>query len=211
MPRLSRWTWPRRSWRANAWIDEDALFLLRDMDLLDLGALADQMRLRKSPEPIVTFVIDTNPNYTNVCTTDCLFCAFYRKPGAADGYWHSPTSSWPSCGGAVDTGRHDAAAAGRPQPGDPALVLLDLVGAAARANFPGCTSISGRPSEILQMAEVAGKPITAVLADLWERGQRSIPGGGAEILMDRVKKRISPRRPAAAGGSRCTAMRIASA
>jgi len=65
---------------------EEGLRLLTEADLLALGQVAQAVRFRRYPEPVVTFVVDTNPNYTNVCVTDCLFCAFYRKPGAPDAY-----------------------------------------------------------------------------------------------------------------------------
>src|SRR5207302_1786202 len=64
----------------------DGLHLLTAAPLLELGALAHAARFRRLPEPTVTFVIDSNPNYTNVCVTDCQFCAFYRKPGAPEAY-----------------------------------------------------------------------------------------------------------------------------
>ncbi|MBI1979319.1 MAG: dehypoxanthine futalosine cyclase, partial [Elusimicrobia bacterium] len=62
----------------------EALSYYKNMDLLELGARANEIRFQKNPKPIVTFVIDSNPNYTNVCVTDCSFCAFYRKPGSVD-------------------------------------------------------------------------------------------------------------------------------
>jgi cyclic dehypoxanthinyl futalosine synthase len=69
---------------------EDGIYLLTDAPLVELGALANEVRARRTDPRIVTYVIDTNPNYTNYCTVDCHFCAFYRKPGkpAADGYTH---------------------------------------------------------------------------------------------------------------------------
>ncbi|HMB68495.1 MAG TPA: radical SAM protein, partial [bacterium] len=86
-------------------VDEaDALFLLRDAHLSDLCALGHEMRLRRVPGDHVTFVIDTNPNYTNVCITDCLFCAFYRKPGHKEAYWHSVDEVVEMVGRAVEKG-----------------------------------------------------------------------------------------------------------
>lgn len=171
----------------------DGLYLLRDMELLDLGALANQVRFRKNPEPIVTFVIDTNPNYTNVCTTDCQFCAFYRKPGAQDGYWHSADELVAIVRNSVEKGATTLLLQGGHNPEIPYAWYLDLV-SRLHGEFPALHLHLWSASEIVQMAEVAGKPMTAVLQDLWERGQRSIPGGGAEILTDRVKKRISPKK-----------------
>src|SRR3990167_11155037 len=68
---------------------EEGLRLLQEADLLDVGSLADSTRRRFHPDGIVTFVADTNPNYTNVCDTECLFCAFWRPPGSHDAYTHS--------------------------------------------------------------------------------------------------------------------------
>ena len=65
---------------------EEGLFLLRGAELLDLADLANEIRFKKNPAPQVTFVIDTNPNYTNICNVDCIFCAFYRHPGEKDEY-----------------------------------------------------------------------------------------------------------------------------
>src|SRR5690242_6920268 len=65
---------------------EEGLFLLQDADLMDLGRLAQQVRQRMNPGNKVTFVVDSNPNYTNVCVADCLFCAFYRRPGDKEAY-----------------------------------------------------------------------------------------------------------------------------
>src|SRR5438105_9128003 len=65
---------------------EEGLYLLTDANLTDLGQLAQYARHRKNPGNQVTFVIDSNPNYTNVCVADCLFCAFYRRPGDKEGY-----------------------------------------------------------------------------------------------------------------------------
>src|SRR5574341_55439 len=68
---------------------EEGLFLIENADLLDLGDLANEIRFKKNPEPRVTFVIDTNPNYTNICNVDCIFCAFYRHPGDEGEYTYS--------------------------------------------------------------------------------------------------------------------------
>ena len=68
---------------------EEGLFLLRNLELLDLGALANEIRFQKNPERSVTYVIDTNPNYSNVCNIDCIFCAFYRHPGEKGEYTYT--------------------------------------------------------------------------------------------------------------------------
>jgi len=68
---------------------EEGVFLLRNAEILDLGALANEIRFKNNPKPYVTYVLDTNPNYTNVCTVDCIFCAFYRHPGEEGVYTHT--------------------------------------------------------------------------------------------------------------------------
>ena len=65
---------------------KEGLFLLRNAELLDLGDLANEIRFRNNPDPHVTYIMDTNPNYSNVCDIDCIFCAFYRHPGEAGAY-----------------------------------------------------------------------------------------------------------------------------
>lgn len=172
---------------------EEGLSLLRDADLLELGSLAHHVRMRRHPAPVVTFVIDTNPNYTNVCTTDCQFCAFYRKPGHPDGYVHSVAEMRAIVQRAVDAGATTLLLQGGHNPEIPYSYYLELV-EDLHAAFPGLALHLWSASEIFQMAEVAGKSTRVVLQDMWDRGQRSIPGGGAEILTDRVKKRISPKK-----------------
>ncbi len=178
--------------------DEDALFLLRDADLSDLCALAHEMRLRRVPGDGVTFVIDTNPNYTNVCVTDCLFCAFYRKPGHAEGYWHSVDEIVEMVGRAVEKGATTSLLQGGHNPEIPFSYYLDVV-RALRKSFPDLTPHLWSPSEIRMMTDVSGLSLHEVLGQLWDAGQRTIPGGGAEILVDRVRKRISPKKPGADG------------
>ncbi|MCI0613906.1 dehypoxanthine futalosine cyclase, partial [bacterium] len=68
---------------------EEGLALLREGELLDLGSVAEEIRYRKNPEPRVTFVVDTNPNYTNICNVDCIFCAFYRHESEEGEYTYS--------------------------------------------------------------------------------------------------------------------------
>lgn len=174
--------------------DEDGLFLLRDANLTDLCALADEMRRRRVPGNAVTFVIDTNPNYTNVCTTDCLFCAFYRKPGSDEGYWHSVETMVAKVQRAVEQGATTTLMQGGHNPEIPFSYYLDVI-RALKSEFPDLCIHLWSPSEIRTMSEVSGLSISDVLQQLWDAGQRTIPGGGAEILVDRVRKRISPKKP----------------
>ena len=178
-------------------IDEnDALFLLQDAKLGDLCALGDEMRRRRVPGNWVTFVIDTNPNYTNVCITDCLFCAFYRKPGHDEGYWHSVDNIVERVGRAVEKGATTTLLQGGHNPEIPFSYYVDMV-KALKKNFPDLCIHLWSPSEVGTMATVSGLSTREVLQTLYDAGQRTIPGGGAEILVERVKKRISPKKPTA--------------
>lgn len=172
---------------------EDGLFLLREAEMLDLGNLAHHVRMQKHPHDQVTFVIDTNPNYTNACTTDCQFCAFYRKPGHADVYVHSVSEMITVVRRAVDQGATTLLLQGGHNPEIPYSYYLEMVEGLHDA-FPDLALHLWSASEIHQMAQVAGKTTGEVLQDMWDRGQRSMPGGGAEVLTDRVKKRISPKK-----------------
>ena len=102
---------------------EEGLFLLRSAELLDLADLANEIRFKKNPAPQVTFVIDTNPNYTNVCNIDCIFCAFYRHPGEKDEYTHSVDHMIQNFKEAAAKGVTTVLLAGRSEPCSPVRVL----------------------------------------------------------------------------------------
>lgn len=175
-------------------IDEEAaLFLLRDAHLADLCALGAEMRRRRVPGNFVTFVIDTNPNYTNVCVTDCLFCAFYRKPGHPEGYWHSVEEIVEMVGRAVEKGATTSLLQGGHNPEIPFSYYPEVVRALKKAYPELCVHLWS-PSEIRTMSQVSGLSVEEVLRELWDAGQRTLPGGGAEILVERVRKRISPKK-----------------
>ena len=83
---------------------EEGLFLLRSANILDLASLAQMVRYRHNPDPVVTFVVDTNLNYTNVCDAYCTFCAFYRTERDSDAYTHSIDTMMEMIGGAASQG-----------------------------------------------------------------------------------------------------------
>jgi cyclic dehypoxanthinyl futalosine synthase len=177
--------------------ESEALFLLRDANLSDLCALGDRIRQARVPGDCVTFVIDTNPNYTNVCVTDCLFCAFYRKPGHEESYWHPVEEVVAMVGRAVEKGATTSLLQGGHNPEIPLSYYLEVV-KALKSAYPDLCLHLWSPSEIRTMAEVSGLSLGQVLRELWNAGQRTIPGGGAEILVERVRKRISPKKASAA-------------
>lgn len=176
---------------------DEALVLLKLGSLLDLGGLADEIRFRKNPERRVTFVIDTNPNYTNICNVDCIFCAFYRHPGEAGEYTHTVDHMIAKFRESAAAGVTTVLLQGGVNPALPFGYYLEMVERTVK-EVPGVTPHFFSTSEILGMADVAGLTVPEVLRRLWDAGQRTIPGGGAEILADRVKKKISHKKGSSA-------------
>lgn len=169
---------------------EEAVALLKHGELLELGDLAQEVRLRKNPEPRVTFVVDTNPNYTNICNIDCIFCAFYRHPGEEGEYTHSVDHMLGEFKRAATNGVTTVLLQGGVNPGLPFSYYLEMVRRTI-AEVPEVHPHFFSTSEILGMAQVSGLTLAEVLKQLWDAGLRTIPGGGAEILNDRVKRKIS--------------------
>ena len=172
---------------------EEGLWLWQHAELLELAQLANHVRFRLNPEPLVTFVIDSNPNYTNVCITDCVFCAFYRKPGAADGYTLTVEQVMEKIQRAVDLGATTVLLQGGHNPKLPLDYYLSLV-RETRRRFPQVTPHFFTASEVTTMAQVSGLTIQEVLEQLKEAGQFTLPGGGAEILSDRIRRRLATKK-----------------
>jgi cyclic dehypoxanthinyl futalosine synthase len=169
---------------------DEGLEILRHGELLDLAELANEIRFRKNPDHAVSFVIDTNPNYTNVCTIDCIFCAFYRHPGEEGVYTHTVDHMIRKFKESAAKGVTTVLLQGGVNPALPFEYYLELVERTVK-EVPEVYPHFFSTSEVLGMAKVSGLTVEQVLARLWEAGLRSIPGGGAEILSDRVKKKIS--------------------
>jgi len=174
---------------------DEALLALGDMPLLELGELAQVVRFRKNPEKRVTYVVDSNPNYTNVCTVDCTFCAFYRKPQYVgdDVYTLDIEQVLDHVAKAESYGCTTVLLQGGLNPQVPWEFYPALV-RAVRERYPAITPHFFSAPEIQQMVEVSGMDIRGVLTALRDAGQVSLPGGGAEILSARVRKRISPKK-----------------
>lgn len=171
----------------------DARFLLEEAPLLALGELANAERFRRRPEAEVTFVVDTNPNYTNVCEVDCTFCAFYRPPGHEEAYTWSVDEMLDRIAPAVEQGATTVLMQGGVNESLPLDYYLDLV-RGARERYPGVTPHFWSAVEIEGMAQVSGLSLGEVLQKLRGAGQDTLPGGGAEILSDRVRRKISHRK-----------------
>lgn len=170
---------------------EEALFLLKKGDILQLGALADIVRKRFNPENIVTFVADTNPNYTNVCDTECLFCAFWRPANASDAY----TMSVDKVIEVMRTSYHNGATTVLLQGGhNPELKLdyyLEIIKRAVK-EIPKLHLHAFSAPEVAAIAKYENLSTKEVLQSFWEAGLRTIPGGGAEVLTNKMRKKISP-------------------
>ncbi|HUP01443.1 MAG TPA: CofH family radical SAM protein [Gemmatimonadota bacterium] len=167
--------------------------LLTEIPLTELGALANAERFRRHPAREVTYVIDSNPNYTNVCNIDCVFCAFYRHADATDAYTHTVEEVLEKIGWAVEQGATTVLLQGGVNPDLPFAYYLDLVREAV-ARFPSVTPHFWSAVEIQGMAAVSGLSLQKVLEALWDAGQRTIPGGGAEILAPRVRKKLGIKK-----------------
>jgi len=172
---------------------EEGLFLLRSAELLDLADLANEIRFKKNPAPQVTFVVDTNPNYSNVCTIDCIFCAFYRHPGEKGEYTYTVDHMIQNFKDAAAKGVTTVLLQGGVNPALPFEYYLEMVRRTV-TEVPEIYPHFYSTSEILGMTHVSGLTLQEVLQHLWDAGLRSIPGGGAEILSDRVKKKISSKK-----------------
>lgn len=172
---------------------EKALNLYRHASQLDLMRRASAVRQALHPGEDVTFVVDTNPNYTNVCTTDCTFCSFYRKPGHPEAYVRTPDEIGRRAAEAQAKGATTILLQGGHNPALGLSYYLDVIGA-LQHHARGLHLHLFSPSEILHLAEHSGLSARAVLQTFWNAGLRTMPGGGAEILVDAVRRRVSPKK-----------------
>ncbi len=170
---------------------DEALRIFRQAPLLDLAMAADMARRRLHPEPIVTYIIDRNINYTNVCVVRCSFCAFYRDPGHPEGYLHPKETLFAKIEETLAMGGTGILMQGGHHPDLPVEWYEDLV-ASFRERFPGLHIHAFSPPEIQHIARVSRLSIEQVLLRLKAAGLQSIPGGGGEILVDEVRRAISP-------------------
>jgi cyclic dehypoxanthinyl futalosine synthase len=176
---------------------EEGLALLREGEILDLGSVAEEIRYRKNPNPWVTFVVDTNPNYTNICNVDCIFCAFYRHEGEEGEYTYSVDHMVQKFKESAQKGVTTVLLQGGVNPKLPFEYYLEMV-RRTRAEVPEVHPHFFSTSEILGMANVSGLSVREVLRQLKDAGLNTIPGGGAEILSDRVKRKISHKKGSSA-------------
>lgn len=169
-----------------------ALELLTNADLLDLGERADTARKALHPEGVVTFIVDRNINYTNVCINKCTFCAFYREPGSAEAYVLPEEELFKKIEETLALGGTQILLQGglNPELGlDYYLDLLTSIKERFAINIHGFS-----PPEITHLARAHDLTVKEALLLLRQAGLDSIPGGGAEMLSDRVREALSPRK-----------------
>ena len=169
---------------------EEGLFLLTEANLLDLAPLAQMVRFRHNPDPVVTFVVDTNLNYTNVCDAFCTFCSFYRTEKDPDKYTYSVGEMMEQVEKATKLGITTMLLQGGLNPALPMEYYEELVRETRRL-YPHITPHYYSAPEVQKMVQVSGLSLSEVLQRLKDAGQVSLPGGGSEVLSDRVKHRLS--------------------
>ena len=174
-------------------VPDKALNLYRHAAQRDLMERANDIRQELHPGKDVSFVIDTNPNYTNVCTTDCTFCSFYRKPGHAEAYVRTPDEIGRNAALAQQQGATTILLQGGHNPALGLSYYLDII-EALQQHAPEMHLHLFSPSEILHIADQEDLSAHAVLQRLWDAGLRTMPGGGAEILVDTVRRKLSPKK-----------------
>lgn len=171
---------------------KQAVEMLSNGDILELGQAANAMRQKMHPGNIVTFVIDRNINYTNICTSECRFCAFFRKEGHPDGYTLSQSIVFEKLKETIEAGGTQVMLQGGLNPALGLNYYVELL-TFIKKNF-NIVIHSFSPAEILHIANKEGLSITETLQRLKAAGLDSLPGGGAEILVDEVRQRVSPKK-----------------
>jgi cyclic dehypoxanthinyl futalosine synthase len=167
----------------------EAIDLFNSDDLVGLGMAADQVRRKLHPEGVVSYIIDRNINYTNFCTEYCSFCAFYRPPGHEEGYVHPQEVIFDKIRETISLGGTGILMQGGLHPDLKIEWYEDLLRGIKQRFEIWCHCFSA--PEIVNIAEVSGLSLRDTLARLRDAGLDSVPGGGAEILDDDVRRRIS--------------------
>src|SRR5437868_2608497 len=165
---------------------DEALELYRHAPTPLLGQLADEIRARKHPAGVVTYIIDRNVNYTNVCVAKCNFCAFYRDVGSADGYVLGFDELFSKIDETIAVGGVQLLLQGGHNPDLPLTWYEDLF-RAIKTRYPSFKLHALSPPEVIHLSRLSQLPVPTIIERLIAAGLDSIPGGGAEILVDRVR------------------------
>jgi cyclic dehypoxanthinyl futalosine synthase len=173
--------------------DAEALTLLESRDLLPIGRVAEELRGRRTDPGRITFIIDRNLNYTNICYTDCDFCAFYRSPGDRnEGYLLPKPVIFKKIEETLAIGGTGVLMQGGHHP-DLGIEYYEDLFSSIKARYPiHLHALS--PPEVQHVARRSKLTIPQTLTRLRDAGLDSLPGGGGEILVDRVREIISPKK-----------------
>ncbi len=170
----------------------EGLKLYRKGDLLTLGEIAGSIRVRIHPERVVTFIVDRNINYTNICKNRCSFCAFYREPNSPEAYVLTKEEIFRKIEETIAQGGTQILMQGGVHP-DLGIEYFEDLFSSIKSRYPiHIHSLS--PSEISFLSEKAGLSVLDTIKRLRQAGLDSIPGAGAEILVDRVRRKVSPNK-----------------
>ena len=185
---------------------EDGVRLFHHPNLLEMALLADHVRRTKNPERRVTYIVGRNVNYTNVCWVRCKFCNFYRKPGETGGYVLPRETIFAKIQEMVDVGGIEVLMQGGLNPKLKIEWYEDLL-SSIKERFPTVILHAFSPAELIYIKNISKLSMAETLTRLKEAGLHSVPGGGAEILVDRVRDFISPYKDTAEEWLDC--MRVA--
>jgi cyclic dehypoxanthinyl futalosine synthase len=171
---------------------EDATALLESNDFVRIGLAAHEIRMRKNPTDIVTYIIDRNINYTNVCNVVCTFCAFYRRPGKPDTYVHSIEEICKRIDETIALGGTGVLMQGGLHP-DFNIEWYEELLSTLHAKYPAFQLHCFSPPEIHNISLISKLDYETILRRLKAAGLYSMPGGGGEILDDEVRQRVSTK------------------
>ncbi|MEO6912715.1 MAG: cyclic dehypoxanthinyl futalosine synthase [Candidatus Baltobacteraceae bacterium] len=172
---------------------DEGVRLYKEASLHDLGTAAHARRMQMYPTNDVTYVVDTTINYTNVCNVHCTFCAFFRPEKHNEGYTMSHDQVLARVKYAADQGATQIMIQGGVNP-ELKLEWFETLFDRVAREYPGVDIHSLSVSEVIGLSNVEGMPTREVLERLKAAGMKSLPGAGAEILVERVRKRISARK-----------------
>ena len=171
---------------------DDCTTLLEAYDVAAIGAAADEMRRRRHADNVVTYIIDRNINYTNVCNVVCTFCAFYRRPGAPDTYVRTMDEICEKIDETIALGGTGVLMQGGLHP-DFGVEWYEEMLRTLSAKYPGFQLHCFSPPEIHNLHLISGLDYETIMRRLKTAGLYSLPGGGAEILDDEVRKRVATK------------------
>jgi cyclic dehypoxanthinyl futalosine synthase len=171
---------------------KEAIFLC-NLDLITLGQLADSVRWRLHPEPVVTYIVDRNINYSNICISGCKFCAFWRPKGHEEAYVLTKKELGKKIEELLTLGGVQILLQGGLHP-DLGINFYEDMLSWIKKSYPSIHIHGLSAPEIAHIAQKSGLCLEETIKRLRQAGLDSIPGGGAEILVDRVRKRLSPHK-----------------